>query len=85
MPRHIQKTQVFILNLFCGQRRSGDIQYSVELELAINLIDVEIRVLSLDIILDPILGDLTCPDTVSTWATHIKEGRVQIVGGGASL
>ena len=82
VPRRITRKQVFILNLFCGQRRQGDIQQAVELDLEVNLIDIEIRVLSIDIVIDSQLGDLTRPGTVEVWAAHIRAGRVQLVGGG---
>ena len=76
VPRRLHRWVLFIANLFCGQRRPRDIQCVVETQLELILPGVEIRVLSVDILLDANTGDLTKPEAFHTWAAHIRAGRV---------
>eukprot|EP00959_Pyramimonas_sp_CCMP1952_P087378 1828208-Pyramimonas_sp.AAC.1 len=47
--------------------------------------DVELRVLSIDVLIDKDAGDLSKPGTVSIWSVQIRAGRVAAVGGGAPM
>ena len=62
IPAVIRRSHVFILNLFCGARRPKDSQYSLEQSIQARnfpLPDVEIWVLAIDVVVDPVNGDLT--------------------------
>ena len=41
-----------------------------------------IRVLSVDILLNPDVGDLTKPNSLDMWSKHIVAGRIAAIGGG---
>ena len=70
----------FVLNLYCGHRRTGDIQWHIEF--SVTSPSVEVIVLSVDIALDPIRGDLTREATILEWVEHIRCHRVINSGGG---
>ena len=62
IPAVIRRRHVFILNLFCGARRPHDIQDSLQQAVSARnfpLPDVEIWVLAIGVVVDPIEGDLT--------------------------
>ena len=71
------KPTLYILHLFSGQRREGDIQYWIEHQLNKPLNKAYcVVVLSIDIVNDPIMGDLTRQDTLALWIKMFREGRV---------
>ena len=63
-PRPFPGKQLFVINLFCGQRREGDIQECFEILIS----DMyPVCLLSVDIINDRKLGDLRREDTIALW------------------
>jgi len=74
-PRPFQMPMLYILHLFSGQRREGDIQYWIEHQLNKPLMRAHcVVVLSIDIVNDPIMGDLTRQDTLALWVRLYREG-----------
>ena len=75
-----------ILNLCCGRRRAGDIQYHVE-----NLVrdgragNRDVVVISVDVALDPVKGNLASVGTIVYWVDHVLRGRVVGFLGGPPL
>ena len=82
VPRRILRRQVFVANLFCGQRRAGDVQQAIELSLAQYTPSFELIVLSVDILLDSDIGDLRKSSSIQCFADHIWSGRIAALGGG---
>ena len=70
----------FVLHLFSGQRRRGDVQFFMDQFL--NITPLPIIVLSVDIVNDPKYGDLTNVGTVHYWVTIVIQGRTILVIGG---
>ena len=67
---------LYVLHLFSGQRREGDIQYWIEdLMRAPMHASHNIVVLSVDIVNDPVMGDLTRKDTLSLWIRMFRDRR----------
>eukprot|EP00959_Pyramimonas_sp_CCMP1952_P026829 563156-Pyramimonas_sp.AAC.1 len=71
-----------IANLFCGQRREGDVQQAVETALQMHTPSFELTVLPIDILLDEEKGGLTRSVSVQNWIRLIQAGRILAVGGG---
>ena len=69
-----------LIHLFSGRRRQGDLQHYVEL--AMVKLDVQIKVVSLDVQVDARLGDLADPKIVAFWELEIRRGRVVAMMGG---
>jgi len=68
---------LYILHLFSGQRREGDIQYWIEHQLNKPLNrDYCVVVLSIDIVNDAVKGDLTRQDTLALWIGMIRDRHV---------
>ena len=63
-----------------GQRRSQDLQYF--LDNVLRKCRYPIVTLSLDVANDPVLGDLTNPESFARWARFIRAGQVLGVVGG---
>ena len=67
---------LYILHLFSGQRREGDIQYWIEkLMSAPMYAHCNVIVLSVDIVNDPVMGDLTRKDTLKLWIRMLRDRR----------
>ena len=66
---------IVFLHLFSGCRRPGDIQTQVEWMHTEG--DVCIFVLSLDLAIDPVRGDLRREETVNFWKDQIGRGRAK--------
>eukprot|EP00959_Pyramimonas_sp_CCMP1952_P312635 6544130-Pyramimonas_sp.AAC.1 len=81
-PRRLKRKTICIANLFCGQRRQGDIQAAAEISIETIVPNVELRVLSIDIIIGKEAGDIGKPATISLWSGHIRAGRVAAAGKG---
>ena len=77
-PQHNLHTNHFVLHLFSGQRRAGDLQMQIE-ELCR---DRAVWVLSLDVCNDEVWGDMSRPATIREWVRRIHEGQVVGVAGG---
>ena len=65
-PKPFGTGTVFIINLFSGQRRENDIQQQFEYLVANKY---NVRILSVDIINDPKLGNLLNEDTIALWVS----------------
>jgi len=77
VPRPFQMPMLYILHLFSGQRREGDIQYWIEHQLNLPLHRAFcVVVLSIDIVNDAVMGDLTRQDTLALWVRMFRENRV---------
>jgi len=75
--RPFQMPMLYILHLFSGQRREGDIQFWIEHQLNKPLLRAHcVVVLSIDIVNDPIMGDLTRHDTLALWIGMFRDGHV---------
>ena len=70
----------FVLHLFSGQRRPGDLQH--QLEKLIALAPFPVWVLSLDVAVDRELCDLADPDFVAMWVRMARGGAIFAVVGG---
>ena len=63
-----------VLHLFAGRRRQGDLEHYIMLRAA--ELDVQVRVVSLDVQIDARKGDLSDPRVISFWMDEIRKGRV---------
>ena len=64
-----------LLHLFSGRRRRGDVQYYLD-GLAKEQTAFTLMVISLDIVIDPVLGDATNRHTCEYWLDAIRKGYV---------
>ncbi len=80
--RPLRRRTLFLLNLFCGARRQGDIQEQFELAGSLHSSHFSVFVLSVDVVIDPVRCDLTNAGTLEQWRQHIRAGRIAGVGGG---
>lgn len=71
----------FVLQFFSGQRRSDDIQDSLDKFLCQEGQQLPVIVLSVDRI-NGILGDLTNPDTIAFWLRTVRERKTLAILGG---
>eukprot|EP00959_Pyramimonas_sp_CCMP1952_P213938 4476501-Pyramimonas_sp.AAC.1 len=76
----MRRPEYFILYLYCGRRRPGDIQAS--LEWTEYSLDFSVSVLSIDIAIDPVLGNVMRRESSEVWKEHIRARRVVLSGGG---
>ena len=74
IPRKITKEKV-LLHVFSGRRRPGDLQFYVD-RMAQDLDTFQVYVVSLDVIVDPVMGDLRAPGTKAFWLDAIRQGFV---------
>ena len=65
---------MYVLHLFSGQRRPGDLQYWLEREA--NSTQTNIVILSIDVVLDAARCDLQSPRAIAYWRDHILAGRI---------
>ena len=63
-----------VLHLFAGRRRQGDLEHYIMLRAA--ELDVQVRVVSLDVQIDARKGDLSDPRVINFWMDEIRKGRV---------
>jgi hypothetical protein len=77
-PQHDLHACHFILHLFSGQRREGDLQMQLEEVCK----DYDVWILSLDVCNDRVRGDMSRPATVCDWVRRIHEGQIVGVAGG---
>ena len=80
LPFRIRRPEFFVLNLFSGMRRSGDIQWHLEFSWPASTCAV--YCLSIDVAIDAIRGDLTQQDIILEWVGHVAARRVLNTGGG---
>ena len=71
---------LLVLHLFSGQRRESDFQFFMEAEAA--RLSLPLLTLSLDVVNDPFLGDLTRKEAQAFWLGLLRAGRVAIVMAG---
>eukprot|EP00438_Fugacium_kawagutii_P008115 Skav222136 [mRNA] locus=scaffold1181:973586:979189:+ [translate_table: standard] len=74
IPRHIPRPVQFVLHLFSGRRRPGDLQS--HLEALASQLHHEVRVLSLDVAIDPTLGNLASAQAFDFWTDKALRGFV---------
>lgn len=74
IPRHIPRPVQFVLHLFSGRRRAGDLQ--AHLESLAQRTSHEVRVLSLDVAIDSQLGNLASQESFNFWVGKAKQGFV---------
>ena len=80
-PRLIGGLPAFILHMFSGRRREGDVQAWLETE-AFRVPGREVRVVSVDVAIDPVRGNLCDPMAIAKWLRHIAAGVVVGAVGG---
>ena len=74
IPRPYGRHRV-VLHLFSGRRRHGDIQYYMD-SIAQQQQDFILHVISLDIVIDELLGDVTKASTSDFWLDSIRRGLI---------
>eukprot|EP00438_Fugacium_kawagutii_P032598 Skav233143 [mRNA] locus=scaffold1669:2417:6070:+ [translate_table: standard] len=74
IPRHIPRPVQFILHLFSGRRREGDLQG--HLEVLARSTPHEVRVLSLDVAIDQKLGNLATNEALDFWVDKSRRGFI---------
>ena len=80
LPREVTYIVMAFVHLFSGARRPGDLQESLERVLITR--PWTVIILSLDIALDPVLGDLTQQPIVDKWCGYLRTGRALGITGG---
>ena len=80
IPAKIKSRELVFIHIFSGLRRPGDLQHY--LEWSGKAQGFTVIVISLDIAIDRVQGDLMNSDTVNTWRSHIRAGRIAGMGGG---
>ena len=75
VPRPCGKHQI-VLHAFSGRRRPGDLQYYMEHLYDRIAAGVYLIVVSLDIVIDPIWGDVVQEDKQNFWYFHAQQGAV---------
>ena len=65
----------FVLHLFSGRRRRGDVQFYLD-ALASRTSDCNLHVISIDIVICPIHGDVMKAETCQFWLDAIRRGYV---------
>ena len=80
LPCRVKRTEFFVLNLFSGRRRSGDIQSHIEWCHVSS--DFSIHVLSIDIAIDPLKCNLMDASVLDEWVEHVRSRRAVCSGGG---
>ena len=73
VPRVLGDLPAFILHMFAGRRRPGDVQAWLEME-EFRLPGREVRVVSVDVAIDPKRGNLCDPAAIAQWLGHIAAG-----------
>eukprot|EP00435_Cladocopium_sp_Y103_P029363 s104_g7.t1 len=73
-PRSLTRQRV-ILHAYAGRRRRGDIEWYID-EISIKYPGVVLQVVSIDIIIDEVYGDITRASTRRFWLRHILQGHV---------
>ena len=81
VPRVLGNLPAFILHLFAGRRRPGDVQAWLEHE-DFRIQGRDVRMVSVDVAIDQHRGNLCDPDAIAQWIGHIASGlAVGAVGG----
>eukprot|EP00435_Cladocopium_sp_Y103_P070812 s102_g36.t1 len=75
VPRPCGRHQV-VLHAFSGRRRPGDLQFYMEQMYCRHPEGVHLTVVSLDIVVDPVMGDVTNQATQTFWFTHASRGDI---------
>ena len=73
-PRGFGKERYF-LHLFSGRRRQGDLQFYLDRMLSAHD-GILVHVISLDVVINSVWGDLLQPDTRTFWLSAIRSGFV---------
>ena len=81
LPRIIANAPAFILHMYSGRRRRGDMQDWLE-KADLCLPGREIRVVSVDVAIDPVQGNLCDPTAIQAWLRRIRDGYVVGAVGG---
>eukprot|EP00959_Pyramimonas_sp_CCMP1952_P472704 9500494-Pyramimonas_sp.AAC.1 len=68
---------MFVLHLFSGVRRQGDIQDCFDM--CVSRFPAKLFILSIDVINDPINGDLTKVESVRLWIRLLKAGYIAAI------
>jgi hypothetical protein len=71
---HVTVTALVVLSLYCGFRRAGDVQHSVEEQIQHE--DFTLFVLSVDYAIDRTRCDMSKSTAIGFWADRIKAGQV---------
>eukprot|EP00435_Cladocopium_sp_Y103_P009314 s83_g2.t1 len=74
LPRSLSREKV-ILHAYAGRRRRGDLEWYID-RVAASTPSVLIHVVSVDIIIDADLGDITKESTRIYWLDHIRQGHI---------
>ena len=80
VPASIGAPTVFVAHVFCGARREGDIQCTLERRSMVGA--CELAVLSVDICLNATASDLAVEAHVVELGSHVLSGYIRIVIGG---
>ena len=80
VPRSFDRER-YILHLFAGRRRRGDFQFYVDSMQHLHA-DMQIHVLSIDIVIDDKWGDLANEETRQFWLRAIFDGHIVALIGG---
>ena len=80
IPRSFGKVR-YVLHAFSGRRRMGDFQFYFD-KLAEQLPDLQLHVISLDVVIDAVWGDITCTSTRNFWIDAILQRYVVALLGG---
>ena len=75
VPRCIDRPVFVVLHLFSGVRRSGDFQQHLQWLWPADT--AQLLVLSVDIALDPVYGNLASADAIAWWQARIRDGQVR--------
>ncbi|CAL1167790.1 unnamed protein product [Cladocopium goreaui] len=75
VPRMCGRHQI-VLHAFSGRRRPGDLQFYMEQMYDRAAEGIHLTVVSLDIVTDPVLGDVTVQETQDFWFHHASCGAV---------
>eukprot|EP00438_Fugacium_kawagutii_P002453 Skav209012 [mRNA] locus=scaffold2833:116902:118449:- [translate_table: standard] len=83
IPRVFGQRRV-LLHAFSGRRRPGDLQWFLELldKDYLKKNDFQLDIISLDIVIDPEMGDVVNEDMRAFWLAHIKSRHVVAFLGG---
>eukprot|EP00435_Cladocopium_sp_Y103_P071791 s39_g38.t1 len=74
LPRSLTKQRI-ILHAYAGRRRRGDIEWYID-AMSAHYSAVVLQVVSIDIIIDEVYGDISRATTRSFWLRHISQGHV---------
>ena len=74
MPQSLTRPKI-LLHAFAGRRRRGDVEWYLDM-IARDSPGFVILTVSIDIIIDPIHGDIAKANTRAMWLHYIRQGHV---------